>query len=164
MQNKLKNNKIYPKKYQQNKGFAILFAVVISSVILAVTLGVADVSLKEIKFSTEAKDTNDAFFAADTGAECALYYDRTALIDNAFTGTATMTCNGLNITLSGSFPFWSFILSGLGSEGQGCARVTVDKTNLPITTITSKGYNNGGSLCIKKTNTVERELELNYLD
>ena len=35
-----------------------------------------NISLKEIKFGTSARDTNDAFFAADTGAECALFNDK----------------------------------------------------------------------------------------
>ena len=151
-----------------NSGFVILYAVMLSSILLAIAIGVADISLKEIKFGTSAKETNEAFFAADTAAECALYYDRSAPENNAFTGTAaaTMTCAGdtPTITPSGTPPnYWSFSLIGLGESGQGCAKVTVDKSALPKTKIISKGYNNGvGSNCTPGSNTVERELELTY--
>ena len=157
------------KKIKKNSGFTILYAVMISSIILAITLGIMGISLKEIKFGTSAKDTNDAFFAADTGAECALYYDRSSPANNAFTGGASfvgpMSCAGSNITLNGSNPSWSFTISRLGFTGQGCAKVTVDKSISPITTIVSKGYNNGGSvagLCTQGSTSVERQLELNY--
>ena len=164
---KIKKNKILSTKLQRNKGFVLLFVVMLSSIILAITLGVVDISLKEIKFGTSAKDTNEAFFAADTGAECALYYDRSASGNNAFTGTASMNCAGSNITLNGSDPSWNFVVSGLGSEGKGCAKVTVDKTGLapcnsPVCII-SKGYSTGDVSCNSiDPNRVERQLELNY--
>ncbi len=162
---KQKKNKAYPAKLQRSGGFVILFVMVISSIVLAVTLAIANISYKEIMFSTSAKDTNDAFFAADTGAECALNYDKTAPVDNAFTGTASMNCAGSSITLNGSNPNWNFIVSGLGSNGQGCAKVTVDKSISPLTTIIAKGYNNGGSVvgsCTQGLNNVERQIELTY--
>lgn len=162
---KIKINKACPAKLQRSKGFVLLFVIVISSIILAVTLSIMNIALKEINFSASAKDTNDAFFAADTGAECALYYDRTAPANNAFTGTAIMNCAGSNITINGLSPIWNFVVSGLGSNGKGCAKVTVDKSIPPRTNITSKGYNNGGSIpgtCIQGVNNIERQIELSY--
>lgn len=163
---KIKKNKACLVKVKRNEGFAILFAVVISSIILAVALGVAEISLKEIKFSTEAQQTNNAFFAADTGAECTLFNDKStsnSFVQNGSSGT--VTCLGGSIILSGRYPFWTFILSGLGSTGQGCARVSVNKSNSSITSVVSRGYNNGGKVagfCRQGLNTVERELDLNY--
>ena len=161
------------KKIQKNKAFVLLFAVVISSIILAIALGVANISLKEINFGTSARDANDAFFAADTGAECALYYDRSD--NNAFKETTNegegsvpliMTCAGSKISFINKPPPWSFVISGLGSTGQSCAKVTVskDNTNIPVTTvITSKGYNIGDGNCdSSNSNRVERELEVTY--
>lgn len=147
-----------------SKGFVILFTVVVSSIILAITLSVADILYKEMKFSTSAKDTNEAFFSADTGAECALYYDRTDPLKNAFSGSAgpNISCAGDSITISGASPLWNFVISGLGYTGQGCAKISVDKSNSPLTTVISKGYNDGGSPCIPGENSVERQLELTY--
>ena len=154
------------KKTKENKGFVILFAVTISSILLSIALGVMNVSLNEVRFSTSARATNDAFFAADTGAECALLHDRSAAADNAFTGTASMNCVGGPITLSGSDPSWNFIIAGLGSLGQSCAKVTVIKTFIDpytFTTVTSKGYNIGDSACeSSSSNRIEREIKVSY--
>ena len=75
---------MFEKKTKKNKerGFVILFAVTLSSIILSIALGVANIALKEASFSTSARSTNNAFLAADTGAECALFHDR--LIDSFF--------------------------------------------------------------------------------
>ncbi len=153
------------KEIKKNRGFVLLFVIVISSIILAITLGVANIALKEIKFSTEAKDTNNSFLAADTGLECALYNDKSTV--NAFTSPspATITCNGSPVTLNGTSPSWNFILSGLGSGGQGCTKVTIDKSATPTTVITSKGYNIGDVSCLSSNpNRVERELEATFYD
>src|SRR3990167_808385 len=140
------------KKIKKNKGFVILFAVTLSSIIFTISLGVANIALKEIKFGTSAKDTNDAFFAADTGAECALFNDKSS--SNSFVesgGTGSVECLGDTFPLNGSFPSWNFVLSGLGPEEKGCAKVTVSKDNitkapLVLTNLISKGYNIGGDV------------------
>src|SRR3989344_1549773 len=158
------NKNVKKKKNQPaqagNKGFALLYAVMISSMLLAIALGVTDISLKEIKFGTSAKDTNEAFFAADTGAECALFYDKST--GGVFiTGTSpSITCNNDTFTANESpTSYWKFVLTGLGSEEKGCAKVTVDKTDLApcnsLTCIVSKGYNDGGNdpgLCVQGSN------------
>ncbi|KKP85726.1 hypothetical protein A3B84_00400 [Candidatus Nomurabacteria bacterium RIFCSPHIGHO2_02_FULL_35_13] len=156
--NKAKNKK-------NEKGFVILYAVMISSMLLAISLGVANISLKEINFGTSAIDTNNAFFAADTGAECALFNDKSTESVFVESSSPTITCNGNSITANESPAlYWSFIISGLGNSGNACAVVTVDKTDPAITTIISKGYNVGGDTSCVSTdsNRVERQLELNY--
>jgi Tfp pilus assembly protein PilX len=147
----------------RSQGFVILFAVVVSSIILAVTLAVANVSLKEIKFSTSAKDTNDAFFAADAGAECALFNDKSTQNKFSIGGPAqTITCASVSILPTFSSGFYKFTIPNLGSTGQGCAVVTVDKSISP-TIIISKGYNIGDVSCnFSSANRVERQIELTY--
>ena len=151
---------------KKNGGFVLLFSVMLSSIIFAVSLGVANIALKEIKFGTSTIDTNNAFLAADMGAECALFNDRSdanSFVQNG--GTGKVQClNPSGIALSGTFPVWSFIMSGLGYEERGCAKITLDKTNSLIKLV-SKGYNVGGEipgLCAPGPNSVERVLELNY--
>ncbi len=161
-------------KIKKNKGFVILFAVVISSMLLAIALGVANIALKEIKFSTSAKDTNEAFFAADIGAECALYWDKNPSAFGIST-TTIPTCagitNGLDLFQDKPIGPWNFTLIGLGSSGNGCVNVTLSRsTGTPppvITTIVARGYNTGGQAgsnptCNPTANSVERQIELNY--
>src|SRR6188472_3700914 len=113
-------------KIKKNKGFVILFAVTISSILLAIALGVANIALKEVKFGTSAKDTNNAFFAADAAIELVLFNDK------APTSAYTLVSPETSHT-------WNIVVTGLGSAGGSCAKVTILKTNTPTTTITSRG-------------------------
>lgn len=156
---------------KNKKGFVILFAITISSILLAVALGVANIAFKEIKFSTSSRNANDAFFAADTGVECALQNDKsTSDIFTSDSSATTMNCVNSAISLSKTVSAqttWDFVVPSLGSSGQACAKVQVvkdfsDPLNI-LSTITSKGYNSGDSSCASSdTNRTERQLEVSY--
>ncbi len=60
----------------KKSGYVLLLAVLISSIILAMSMGVFAISLKEIALATFARDSVRAFAAASRGLECAMYYDR----------------------------------------------------------------------------------------
>jgi hypothetical protein len=158
-------NNMKKSSVKKNEGFVILYAVMISSIILAITLGVVNISLKEIKFSTSARNTDNAFYAADTGIECALLNDRSTI--NSFVqtgGSGIVNCLGRTIALNGAYPVWSFIASGLGSGGLSCANVTVDKSS-STTLITSKGYDAGDALCLSSNpNRIERQLQSTFIE
>jgi hypothetical protein len=155
-----KNIRLIPRN---SKGFALLFSILLSSIILSIALGVGNIAFREIQFGTSAKNTNEAFFAADTGVECALYNDNSVV--NSFPesgGPSSITCGGSSISLSGTSPSWNFIISGLGASNQSCAKVSVVKTFSPDSTqIISKGYNVGDSNCNSTINRTERELVVN---
>ncbi len=142
------------KKIKKNSGFVILFAVTLSAIVLAIALGVASVALKEVKFGTSARATNDAFFAADTGIEYVLFKDK----DPTF---YPMPAVGLQQTFNPPTT-----LTGLGSSGASCAIVTItkDDTTPPgTTTIISKGYNIGDVACSSTNpNRIEREIDVSY--
>ncbi|MDP9249382.1 MAG: LamG domain-containing protein [bacterium] len=147
------------KNSKNNKGFVILFAVTLAAILLSIALGVVEIAEKEIRFRTSATATNHAFFAADTGIECALENNKSG--ETAFTdgGPGTISCLGGPVSLQGSSSPWSFVLPGLGG-GSACAYVTVTK-NPPLTTVVSKGYNVGDSSCQSvAANRVERELRV----
>lgn len=142
------------KKIQKNSGFVILFAVTLSSILLAMALGIANISLKEIKFSTSAEITNEAFFAADSGIEYVLFNDKSD--------------SSIYVPTPGTEQSWIEIIPRLGSSGTSCAKVYIYKNNLNtsipvITNIVSKGYDMGDAAC-ESTNPdrVEREIEVNY--
>ena len=153
------------KNKKQNKGFALLFAVTLSSILLSIALGATSIAVKQLKFGTSARATNDAFFAADTGMECALINDKsTSNIFNSTSGATTINCKGGSISLLTSYPSWNFVVSGLGSTGQGCAKVNITKDAVADTTIvTSQGYNIGDASCNStSTYRIEREIQTNY--
>ncbi len=57
------------------KGFVLAFSLLISSIVLALALGIFNILLKQIVLTSSARDSQIAFYAADAGAECALYWD-----------------------------------------------------------------------------------------
>ncbi len=153
------------QKIKKNKGFVILFAVTISSILLAIALGVSNIALKEVKFGTSARETNNAFFAADTGVECALIHDKSGGSLFVSPGSPILNCNNTSIsTAETPAGFWTFVVPGIGEDSQSCASVTVDKTASPVTTVISKGYNIGDASCSSTNpNRIERELLTRYV-
>jgi len=160
------------KKVKKNKGFVLLFAVVLTVIFLSLALGVANIALKEIKFGTSAKDTNDAFFAADNGIECAFYNDKSPTYFGLAGAGTWRGCTSVAFPIPPSFTsktaFYTFAVTGLGPSGLGCAYVTVTKDNNLApnlkTTIISKGYNIGDASCSPATNLnhIEREIRVDY--
>lgn len=57
------------------KGFSVLFATLIGSLVLAIGLAILSITIKQIKLSAAGRESQHAFYAADTGVECALYLD-----------------------------------------------------------------------------------------
>lgn len=69
----IKNKNIHIGKEQ--KGFAVLFAVLTSSLLVTIGVSIYGISIKELTMSTSAKDSQIAFYAADSARECAFYWD-----------------------------------------------------------------------------------------
>ncbi len=156
---------IFPKKNQE--GFVALFTVLITSVVLAMAIGIASLSLKEIVLSSTASDGNKAFYAADSGIECALYWERTNQGEGSF--FSGMRCNNnLAIDPNNGFPTsadegYDFKMS-FGEENELCANVTVERgfsSGSFSTRIESKGSN---VPCDDTTNPkkVERSIRVTY--
>ncbi len=156
------------KLEQKNNGFVLLFTIIILTVVLTVTFGVLDNALKQLNFATSASSSNEAFYAASVGAECALFNDKSfsfSFLQNGSSGQ--VACLGTNILFSASTASsWSFVLPGLGSNAQACSVVTVvkDFSVLPVSTIIdSRGFNFGDISCNSAaSHRVERALLLNY--
>ena len=157
MTNKIiKNNKKGgPAPYEAkgfHSGFVMLFAVTLSAILLSIALGVTNIAFKELRFSTNARDTNDAFFAADTGAEYALFEDIKNSSYQVFPGVRTK--------------YSPSPINNLGGTNVSCAKVIIikDDTIPPMkTTIISKGHNKTiGGNCDSSSDIVERQIEVNY--
>jgi len=59
----------------KRSGFALLFAVFTASILMLIGVSIFSVSLRELAISQSAKDSQLAFYAADSARECALYWD-----------------------------------------------------------------------------------------
>jgi hypothetical protein len=97
-----------------NKGFTIFFAMLVGGLALSVGVAIYDLTVREIDLSSAATQSQYAIYAADTGIECALYWDAKATPINgtpsifgtssAATWGTSATCNGQNIVANGTQP------------------------------------------------------------
>jgi len=62
--------------HRRQQGFTLLLAVLVASIFLAVAATVSVATSKNIIFSTSGRESQFAFYAADSGIECALYWDK----------------------------------------------------------------------------------------
>ncbi len=158
------------------RGVALLFVILLTSVLLLVSIGITNISYRETTFSFEAQESDRAFFAADTGIECALYLD--APVRGVFSGSGmgSYTCGNPPISpyLVDTSPTFQFVLP-LGPRS--CALVNVNKAYDALgtgasdyTSISSVGYNVEASrtdptVCVSGTpglRVVTRRLFLQY--
>ena len=59
------------KKFSSSKGYTLLFAVIVSVLVLSIASFILSVSRKQAILSSSARDSVYAFYAADSGLECA---------------------------------------------------------------------------------------------
>jgi hypothetical protein len=62
-------------KKKNTRGFTIFFAVLVGSLALAIGLSIYELLIRELALSQIATQSQYAIYAADAGAECALYWD-----------------------------------------------------------------------------------------
>ena len=143
----MKNNK------KNEKGFVVLYTVLVASIVLAITLGISLVSYNELVLSIEAREGNAAFFAADTGMECALYLD---LVNDEFTNLPPQSnCEGQSLVYDVNASGYPINLNYVSGTPTQCAVINVNKNYLTgdpsnpcditggagCTRIESRGYN-----------------------
>lgn len=57
-------------------GFALLITIIVVGVVVTIGLTILDLSIKQLRLSTNAKDSEISFHAANAGMECARYWRR----------------------------------------------------------------------------------------
>lgn len=127
----------------KERGVALLFVILLTSVLLLVAIGITNIAYREASFSSQAKDSDRAFFAADTGIECALYLDGQGQFDGS--ATVSPSCNGYMPTLADLTGTGSYVFAvPLGTQ---CVEVAVNKSYTaadgsgPYTQLSAIGYN-----------------------
>lgn len=165
-----------------SQGYALLLAILIANIILAMSLGIFSIALKEVILATYIRDSQSAFGAADHVLECALYWDMSipqngmpytifatssayATIPSATLDTAV--CDGIRLDNPAAAPVGANWLvtttpvSGVTtfslkfSDGTcGDAVVSKDASGM---TITSNGYN---TCSVNNPRRTQRTLEV----
>jgi hypothetical protein len=86
-------------RLKKNAGYTMLFAVLVSTVLLSIGIFILNVSKKEVLLSAIGRESAIAFYAADGGVECAHYWNVQANSPLGFDsvgvqGTASISCGG----------------------------------------------------------------------
>lgn len=160
------------KKLNQDnskRGFTVFIAIVITATLLLVSTGIISVSVRQAFLTGSGRESQYAFYAADTGIECALYWDvKNPSGFSAFatsTGPTQINCNNdaqnpLNVrTVGGNLTggVSTFDLTFLPDPY--CVNVIVTKQPNGATKIESRGRNTCDTTSARR---VERAVQVDY--
>lgn len=117
------------------KGFTLLYALLMITLVLSVSASVMQIMTKELRLSNFGEVSQIALYAAKSGSDCAVYW----AIQGRFDEGGTITCLGVNTVVSPGNSTFSIDFGG----NKGCAVVTVDGS---LGEIRSRGYNTSCSV------------------
>lgn len=167
-------------------GFTLLLSVLIIAIVLAVSLGVANIITTEIFLSTTGRESQKAFYASDAGVECATYWDtlHAGISQSAFATTTssanTISCVGQNFSVGG----WASCIptpctadgekkSGLSSltlnfSNGSCAKVSVTKrsdySDPQAPALEAFVRSDGQNTCAETPRTLQRSIETSVFE
>ena len=173
--------RITNRKVRSDRGFTLLLAAVVSSVVLALGASIYLIARKEVALSSLGRDSQSAFYTADQAAECALYWDARA----EYFGTTTPAnllppndpqCDGQHWTPAGGegrptqLPYYPYTITFQYSPTSAgvsyCANVSVIKTinaqDVIRTTIHADGFSTPCGTLSTNPRVLQRSVELHY--
>jgi Tfp pilus assembly protein PilE len=152
-------------KQNSSQGFALVITLIFVSVVLALGVSLLDVAYKQILLSSSSRQSQYAFYNADSAMECALYYDqKTGVFGYDYTGPYSFTCGGFSLnTIQRDGPSVGgsrTTIYDVSCAGGGVsARVTVIKQPNGATNLYANGYNTCDSAVASR---IERGLKVFY--
>lgn len=146
---------------KNNRGMTLLLSILMLSMVLATSLSVSYLVMTGIKLSETVEQSQMAYYAADSGIECALYVDLQAKVfDENKDPKIEGKCAGAQSAskISGSWKDGAtFTVDYKYYNNDPCAKVTVEKKS-GLTTITALGFNT----CKTVPRIVNRSLQTTY--
>jgi len=160
-----------------HNGFTLLLASLVGSLLLALGIATFNIILRELNLSSSVRESHIAFYAADSGWECAFYWDtQKKFATSTFSSVpepTSINCQNVSVGVSSSRNISSATSNFLiNLEGGACASVSVykhddglsgDKTSgdkISATTIESRGKNNCSTEAVR--DRVERAIRVKY--
>jgi len=173
------------QRNKKNNGFVLYLTVLLVGIFLVISLSIGRIVSKEIILSAQGRESQFAFYAADSGVECALFWDfrhpgfgDTIFATSSETGAGgvvnpVITCNGQDITARPPNPapilgsdnaltefFLDLPVGGCTIPDCPCVRIEVKKESSGIKTIV-KAF--GSNTCAAVTPLrVERAIRVQY--
>ena len=131
---------------------------------LTIALSISNVSYKQTILSSLAKDSQIAFYQADAGAECGLYYD--LAVQQFPFGTdisstpGTIYCGDATLERDDNQSYNDyFVYRSTASDTEPCFSIVFDKVTDPLlSTIQARGNNR----CGIGPRQVERAIQVQY--
>lgn len=163
--------KLMQQKGRSQAGFTLLLAALVSSIVLALGAAIYQLASKELELSSLGRDSQYAFFAADTGAECALYWD---VRHDYFATSAPASvvapdprCATQSFTATGRAAAYPYTMSFQIEPGGYCTNVSVTKaqdavSGIVSTTIHADGYSGTCANYSTNARSLQRSVELHY--
>ncbi|MBP9856298.1 MAG: hypothetical protein KBC48_03315 [Candidatus Pacebacteria bacterium] len=144
------------KNLNPQSGFALLYAVLLTGIILAIGLGLSAIMAKQIILSSTGAASQKAYYAANTAKECILHWGINGKLDEE-TGFYRSVFGGYGVDVDNNLVYLSGeveeitcggndINVGDPDEGDGEVFFDMPEFNLPFQT--SEGEVN---LCVKAT-------------
>jgi Tfp pilus assembly protein PilX len=162
---------IFKLLYKEERGIAIYIAVTVTAALVLVSFAIINLAIKQVSISSASRDSQAAFYAADSGVECALYWDLKNSTFATTTASADIICNGKNTPTSRlvgnpqnattTFDF-DFTTGDPATSNPYCVNVSVSKfyeSDELKTKIEARGYN---SCDENNARRVERAIMVNY--
>jgi hypothetical protein len=180
------------KKFLQQKGFTIFFATLVASLALAIGIAIYDITVRQLDLATTVTQSQYAIYAADSGTECALYWDVNygggggsafATSSSGASASSGVVCGAYDIAAAGTPPTpfqaqptgWTPWVTTKAATAATttftltfppysyCARVEVAKATKSDGTIATTIYSHGFNICAKNAQSqLERELKVSY--
>jgi len=152
-------------KKNNQKAFVSMIALLLANVFLVIGLSVFNIALREVILSSGSKESLFAFYAADGGMECALYWDIQEDAFSTSTPASTLNCSEQNAIIN---TYLDCGIDGLDCvrmdfrldyDSGACVKVDVFKSAEGNTIIRSFGQNSCDPLNQRK---VERAWQVMY--
>lgn len=156
---------------QTNRGFTLLMSALVASVVLSIGVAIFSIVEKEVQLSSIGRDSQFAFYGADSAADCALYWDVRQQWFATTSSPIDINCDGQTVALATSHTYDTFgawestLFEYEYAPGGRCANVLVVKTvsgNTIRTTIHADGFNVACADINTSNRALQRSVELNY--
>jgi Tfp pilus assembly protein PilX len=150
---------------RKEQGFTLFIAIIVTSTLLLVSMGMVSIAVRESFITSSNRESQYAFYVADTGIECALYWD--VKNPSGYSAFATTTSSTINCNKDASNPLNQFVVGGSAVSTftmtflpeKHCATVVVTKQANGQTLIESHGFSSCG---VSNSRRVERAVKVTY--
>ena len=118
---------------QTSNGFTVIYAALFAGLMIAIGVSIYTIAIKELVLSSASRESQFAFYAADTGIECAQYWDFHGQQDVSMSVFATSTAKAPQIGEGSGKVFCNTADIVSNTSGWAVSDVTIPNSGVPKT-------------------------------